>query len=465
MTGVLQPAQLPESVRNVVRLEFSRLSAQEKAHRAFVPGNRVCIPWGRGCGKSWFVRRMMYLLVARWDGEFRPGAPHPGVRIVVLMPTLEQARKVHTDLLLAELDGSFAEWGWLGAKINRSTWRITFPGGSWIQFVTAERAQFIRGIRADAVFIDEADDIDAGLVDAVVNPWFSEPHSLRQMLVAGTPRRGRGGLLYRAYAEWPKLARGRYFGFHATAYDGPTIIDPEYLAEVAKITPPDIFKREWLCDFDSAEGLVFPMFSPTFHVREPDPETVWDDVIIGADHGWEDPGVMLTIGILGRGREAQAWVIDEVYEQHRTPDWWIEKLRERLAWFPEAKWYPDPARADITASWRTEGARLRDVDKRAGSVENGVGVIQRFLHVRSRPAVGGGRLEYARLYVDPRCVNTINEFGLYRRKRSPRNTEVVLEELEDANNHAIDALRYAIVNHFELNHVGRVTGSLEARST
>lgn len=427
-----------------VDLEFWKVPAQAAAFQHFQPGNRVALAWGRGIGKSWFVRRMAYLLVARWDGKLRPKATLPGVRIVVLMPTLEQARKVHTHLLQAELDPK-GEWGALGASVNKSTWTIAFPGGSWIQFVTAERAQHIRGIRCDAVFIDEGDDIDPEMVDSVVDPWFSEPHSLKQMLVAGTPRRGRGGLLYRAYHDWPELDPSCYFGFHSTAYDAPEVVDPEYLEKVRARTPKPIFDREWLCDFDSAEGLVFPMFSPTFHVRNVPPGTVWDDVIIGADHGWEDPGVLLTIGVLGRGADAQAWVLDEVYEQHREPDWWLDKVRERIGWYPQARWYPDPARADLCKSWKSAGARVRGVDKSSGSVENGIGVLQRWLHVRSLPT---GE-EYARLYVTPSCVNTINEFGLYRRRRDARNTELVLDEIEDSNNHAMDALRYAIDNHFE----------------
>jgi hypothetical protein len=451
--------------------DFSKLKAQSDAFRAFQPGNRVTIPWGRGCGKSWFARRLAYLLVAKWDAILRPQAALPGVRIVFLMPTLEQARKVHTYLLLAELDAG-GEWGFLGAKINKSSWTITFPGGSWIQFVTAERAQFIRGIRCDAVFIDEADDIDPEMVDSVVDPWFSEPHSLRQMLIGGTPRRGRGGLLYKAFKEWPELDNTCYFGFHATAFDAPKIVDRAYLLKVQARTPLVIFNREWLCDFDSAEGLIFPMFRGGpggFHVRPLPPEILsgeleWDQILVAADHGYEDPGVLLLLGVLGRGRDACVWVIAEIYEQHREPDWWLAQVKEILGDYPEALWYADPARPDIISSWKTAGCRIRDVDKGAGSVEAGIGYLQRYLHVRSRKGADGGVEEYARLYVTPDCENTINEFGLYRRKRSRSNSELVLEDIEDANNHAMDALRYAICNFFEGPPRGRNAANTELRS-
>lgn len=67
--------------------------------------------------------------------------------------------------------------------------------------------------------------LDPQLVDAVVAPWFSEPHSLRMMMLSGTPRRGRKGLLWLATKSWPLLDPSVYFGFDATAYDAPKLVD------------------------------------------------------------------------------------------------------------------------------------------------------------------------------------------------------------------------------------------------
>jgi tRNA(Met) C34 N-acetyltransferase TmcA len=183
---------------------------QSLAHRALQRGNTVCIPWGRGCGKSYFVRLVWYLLIEQWDGRFRPGAPHRGVRIVLLMPTLEQAKKVHLKLLQDEIDEAYGKWRHLGLKINKQDWRITAPGGSWIQWVTAERATNIRGMRCDLVCIDEADDVDIEVHEAIVDPWFSEHHSLGMTLIGGTPTRGRYGLLYKTHRHGIEAAPNHY---------------------------------------------------------------------------------------------------------------------------------------------------------------------------------------------------------------------------------------------------------------
>lgn len=440
-------------------LDFSRFPAQERAWRSFSRNNSVTtLAWGRGAGKSWFARNVGWMLpVVEWDGvQRKPGLK--GVRIHHLMPTLEQSRRVHQAVLEAELEG---EWAFLGGRLNKSTWCVHFPGGSFIQWITAERAQNQRGIRTDIVTGDEADDLEPDMLDGVVKPFFSEPHSLKRLLLAGTPRRGRKGTLYRYFHDLPKVDPNRFRGIHATCWDAAAagFVDLQYVKDTQKDTLPEVFSREWECNFDAAEGLVYPAFREDFHVREFPEDIVWDEVIVGADHGYEDPGVILLIGIIGRGDDATAWVIDEVYEKHREPDWWLDKVAERIDWFPRARWYPDSARPDLNKSWKSRGARVQDVNKYAGSLEDGVDCLKRWMHIRKTP---DGR-EFARLYVHPRCKFTIAELGAYRRKRDPRNPEAVLEAIEDKNNHAMDALRYPIFNRFDSRASRKRDGSAGAR--
>jgi hypothetical protein len=441
-----------------MRIDLTKCAAQENAWHAIRPGARVCLPWGRGIGKSQFTRWVWYLLAMQ----------HPGIRIVLLMPTLEQARRVHADLILAELSG---EWKFLGATVNRTTWRISFQNGAWVQIVTAMNAQTsARGIRCDVVCVDEADDIDESLIHAVVKPWFSEPRSMRILVIGGTPRRGRKGLLWAAHKDWPALYTieadpavakrlRRYKSFHATAYDAPEIVDPDYLEDIRRDTPEDIFKREWLCDFDSAEGLVYAEFSERFHVREPPPGTQFTATLVGGDHGHVDPSVLVVIQMEGWGRDVRLWVTEEYYETDKPATWWAELAKRLIVRFPHAYWYCDTAGTGITSSslYAALGAKVQHVDKSGGSLERGIGYVKRWLQIHSRIAsardVPRGHVappteEYASLYVHPRCKRTIDEFGMYRHRRDPRNAEHVLEEILPGNDHALDSIRYVIANHF-----------------
>jgi Terminase RNAseH like domain len=428
--------------------------------RALRPRNTYCLAWGRGGGKSWFQRTCWWTSIAEWDGRYRPGASDPGARWVLLMPTLEQAKKVHAAGMIAELEG---EWAWLGGKINRSEWRVTFPGGSWVQWVTGERARNIRGIRCDGLSADECDDIPIDLYDAIVTPWFSEPHSLGIQILSGTPTRSRYGLL------WRTLMRGKgklldengnqfagHFASHHTAYDFPEHVSPEMLERARLEMPPELFAREWLCSFDAGEGLVYPHFSEDFHVRYPHPETVWNEHIIGVDWGWEDPTVFSILGIGGHGRDVQMHQLAEVVVRHKTDSELVEIARQVDAQYPNARWYADPSspqrieafrkRVDIGPDGHNRGgAGVRIEGSVKHEIVDGVATVADVLLARERPEPIG---RWAQLFIHPDCVETIREFGMYRRKRNPRNRDEVLDELEDKNNHCMDAIRYAIQSRF-----------------
>ena len=137
----------------------------------------------------------------------------------------------------------------------------------------------------------------------------------------------------------------------------------------------------------------------------------------------------------------------------------MERQRERgygnIAWAAA-----DPSAKDgrltlrqhcgIPATFRRLGGRGGRGSERQAGIEQ----IRRLLGNRNGmqedPAQPGGcPLPVAcsqpspRLYVDPRCVNTIREFNLYR---YPEQGESIAapEEPEKANDHCMDALRYAV---------------------
>lgn len=384
------------------------------------------------------------MLVDQWDGKFLPGAPTRGIRGVLLGPTLEQLKKVHSNGTLNELSRG-GPWAFLGANVNRSEWKITYPGGSTLQWVTAERADNARGIRCDVVLIDEADDIDPEVIDSVVDPWFTEPWSMAMQMVAGTPRRGRQGLLYRQHMRGVEGKPG-YYSFHATYRDAHNV-NRAFVEKKRLETPPSYFAREYECDFDSAEGLVYPAFSEGLHVRKPHPSAVPTEVIVGCDWGFVDPTVFLAIGIYGSGADAVAWVLREYYESGKTIDDWAAVATEWKRLYPKAKWYADPSQpATIEAIRIKSGVNIIGADN---DRDDGIFTVNHWLTPKVRE-VNGAKVQRTYLFVDPTCTNTIREFGLYRRKRDAKNKDRVLEKIEDKDDHTADSLRYALFTRFGL---------------
>lgn len=440
------------------QLQISLNRPQTLARRLFTDGARVVLAWGRGVGKTTFILLVALLLVAQYDRIAR--AHERGIRIVYLMPASTQAKKTVIHRFADILDGipdrlrpDRLAFAFLRGKFNKVDLRATFPGGSWIQFVSQEQRELLRGMRCDVVLIDEADDIDPSLFDGTVMPWFSEPWSMNRVLMGGTPRRGRSGLLYRSY----RMGLDRQEGFasiHATWRNAPEHVsaaraqsERRRLEAAGQLA---IYLREWECDFDAGEGLVYPHFNRDIHIAEPAKGAVWTEMLVGCDHGYEDPGVLLLIGIRGHGRDAVAHVLWECYERHREEGWWIAQAAKIRNWYPQAKWYCDPSLPSRVAAYRSAGCKIQDVDN---SIQDGVNAVGEFM--ASRPievedpngniVVTGHK---TRFFVSPQCTETIRELGLYKRKRDSKNSDLFLDDIEDKNNHAMDALRYALFNRF-----------------
>ena len=436
------------------RLDLSFTAPQSWAHGIISTRQEpttLVEPWGRGSGKSWFSRTEgIWLTVAKYRGKRRRKlgldtngnvvnlGEMVGVRIVGLCPTLKQFRDIHGAALEAENKG---QWSFLGGKFNRSTLRIDWPDGSWFQPMPASSASSNsgRGIRCDVVLPDEVDDIDGEVFDSVVRPWFSEGWSLKLVLAGGTPRRGRHGLLYRLHrlglSTDPRDSR--YFSRIATYKDSPELVDPREVEDARRNMVPATFAREWECDFDSAEGLVFN-FDEDFHVKSPPPHMAFQRRGLGIDHGWEDPGVFLEYGIAGHGNDAILWITNEHYESHRENGEWDNIARTRYyGW----KAWADPSRPDRIADLRNAGLSIVGADN---SIEAGVARLANLMakrHEENTP-------DWTRFYVDPRCVNLIRELKSYRRKPDPNDRGRFLEAIEDKNNHAIDCARYIAISEF-----------------
>lgn len=452
-------------------LNFRLNRPQFEAFQAIKPGRTIFTGFGRGVGKSWFHRFVWWTFVAQMDGKVRlidaDGMVHrrKGVSIGVMMPTLKQFKDVHAEGIQEELalDGP---WGFLGGSYDKQSGKVTFPGGSTVTpFPAAEHtSKKARGPRVDIASCDEVDDIPAEVHDGILVPWMSAPWSLNIEISGGTPTRGRHGLWWRTLEMGrlgEKLRNGAtpeeldidpadaeafesVYSFHAWYKHAPETVSPRAVAKAKATTPKATFEREWEANPDAGEGLVYP-FDDQFHIGEPPPDTVWTEMLIGCDHGWEDPGVLLLIGVIGTGRDAICWVLDEVYEQHRSEDWWVDRAALWCRAYPNHKFYGDPSMpARIDAFKRRSGARIQKVDN---SIDDGIAAVANRLFINQEDDEDGNvTRRWSRFSVTRRCPNTIREFGLYRRKKRADGT--FSEGPEDKHNHAMDAVRYPIFNRF-----------------
>lgn len=448
------------------RLEIGFNGPQLEAIQNLVVGMTICLAWGRGVGKSKFMRLCWWLLIAQFDGKRRGDTR--GVKIAVLMPTLKQFKDVHGGGILEDLNG---EWSWLGGKLDRSRWSIEFPGGSWIKPFPAEVASSKKalGMRCDVLCADECDDIQPSVFQTVAVPWLSATWSLNIKLLCGTPRRGRKGLLYQFYSlgqsKEPKHAS--FWSSWATYRDVPEIVAEAVVNEARETTPEPIFQREWECNFDSAEGLVYgSVWDERFHVIGSDDCPYQEtpkhctEFIVGGDAGYATPGCLLLIGIVGKGADAVCFVFDEVYRAGETEDFWVAAASKWGNQFPGSPLYMDPGGGGAALDARIISDTKLSRGEIHKDVDAGIRAVATLLKVH-----GEGDDRRARLYVHPRCKNLIYEMGAYKRKRDSTDPDRYLEQVVKKHDHAQDALRYATFSHFPADAIrGRQFRPLDVRT-
>jgi len=184
---------------------------------------------------------------------------------------------------------------------------------------------------------------------------------------------------------------------------------------------PDKFNHVWMGGYlTNSEAKVFH----NWRIEEFDTD-VNAVLRFGADWGFAtDPTVLVRCYITGR----KLYVDYEAYmvgcEIVNTPDLFMT--------VPEAEKWPitaDSARPETISHMRKNGfPRINAAIKGPKSVEDGIEWLKSF-----------------EIVVHPRCKHTIDELSLYSYKVDKMTGEV-LPQLEDKENHVIDALRYALEN-------------------
>jgi phage terminase large subunit len=158
-------------------------------------------------------------------------------------------------------------------------------------------------------------------------------------------------------------------------------------------------------------------------VEEFTPGADWDGPYFGVDWGTIDPTCAVRVWL----HRDSLYIEHEVYASGADD---VVKLLRGLPGLDTHVSHADNAWPETIQHVRRSGfQRMIAVQKWPGSVDDGV----RWLRGRDR------------IVIHPRCKNTHREAGLWRYKTD--KAENVLPDLQSGNDHAWDAIRYAVVQH------------------
>lgn len=202
---------------------------------------------------------------------------------------------------------------------------------------------------------------------------------------------------------------------------------------------PEVLRREmeWLKQKDFAayehvwlgkpltitEAVIFK----GHYTIEMFPDDLWEKaerLYFGADFGFaNDPSTLVRSFILNNKLYIEYEAFGYGVEINHLP-----RLYEKVPLCRDWEIYADSARPETISYLQKEaGFRIRGAEKWKGSIEDGIARMKAFDSI----------------IIHPRCRNTATEFRLYRYK-TDKNTNEVLPVIEDASNHAIDAVRYSL---------------------
>lgn len=185
---------------------------------------------------------------------------------------------------------------------------------------------------------------------------------------------------------------------------------------------PETYAHVWLGEYNTRSDAQ--VFSGRYQVEEFTPGPNWDGPYFGADWGFAvDPTVLVKCWIAPDGRVAIEKESGKVgLDIDKTGDLWAKQIPEARGQVVRS----DSARPETISYLQRHGwPRVTGVDKWKGSVEDGVDWLR---------AKG--------LLIHPQCERATREARLYRYKTNKGGD--VIPQIEDANNHVMDAVRYAL---------------------
>lgn len=335
----------------------------------------------------------------------------------ILLPTLE------SPLLL----GSPLESSPLIERYNKSDSCLTFINKSKMWMIGLEDPQSAEGPNVDWIWSDES-----RLIRHLDTAWRVWMRRLR----GSVPGKFPVGIWLTTTPDMPGSELHKHFEnpterlhnskvYRWTIDDNPHLTE-DYIKEVKRVHTGGLYDRFVLGRFAAVAAGSFA-FDYNIHVREDFPKD-FRFMIYGVDFGWTNPSCIVCVGVDGDGR---AYVVDEFYKN---------RVRIQNLHIEASNMESDYGTGAFVCD-RSEPGTIEELksDQTIDDIEyDGLDAEPDKSKRDSGIRALGGRFENAgdgkpRIFIHSRCVNLISELQIY-------------DENRKENDHAVDALRYALAS-------------------
>lgn len=294
---------------------------------------------------------------------------------------------------------------------KKSEQLINLPNGSEILFRGMDDAEKIKSSEFNYIWMEEA-------TEFTMQDFLQLRLRLRR---ANAGQRNQMFLTFNPVSSW---ATGYFLkqeqedvGILQTTYkDNIRFLDDDYVKALEDLANQDLSFYQIY-----ALGQVAELKNKVYnnYVVVKDLPSSYDEIIYGVDFGFNNPSVILEIGI----KDDDVYIIKELYKTHLTNSELIEEMKTFV--HANSDVYADAAEPDRIKEIEQAGFNIYPAKK---EVKNGIDFLKR-----------------KKIYIHENCTNTIEEIKNYKYKEDRQGN--VLEEPVKFNDHAMDAMRYAVYTH------------------
>ncbi len=327
----------------------------------------------------------------------------------VLIPTLQD------DLLL----GSPLESHNFVKNYNRTDSMIEFTNGSKWWMIGMDDPESAEGPNVDYIWSDETRLIHRNRIDTAFKVWKrrlrgSVPGKYPVGFWCTTTPNEPGSEIWKQFEDPENKIQNS--NVYRWSMDDNPYLEEQYKAEMKASHTGGLYDR-FILGLFAAVGAGSFGFDSSKHVFKKPP--VIRQVIYGVDFGWTNPSVIVAVGFDGDGR---AYVLEEFHQRRIHSETLIEEAKQMVQRWGSGIFYCDSSEPRTIEEMRLAG--LEAVPNKSKR-EEGIREI-------------GGRLKKKpdgryRLQISENCVNLIFEMQVYL-------------ESKKENDHAVDALRYALAS-------------------